>query len=179
MPIRSGLRWPYPTDWPQTSAAVRFGRAKGRCERCDRPHGHQIRQLADGRWYDADRRTWRDDMGREAEWPSILDYSPHKTWRVVLAAVTIDHNPSNCRPINLMALCQRCHITHSRAEHLRRRRITYLLRHAIGDLFAGHYPAPSLGMPAQAPPRQDARDEDCWRVRMETSLSASRATALR
>jgi hypothetical protein len=29
MPIRREYRWFYPIDWPQLSAAMRFGRAKG------------------------------------------------------------------------------------------------------------------------------------------------------
>jgi hypothetical protein len=37
------------TPWPQLSAAIRFGRAKGRCERCRRPHGRLVFHLGDGR----------------------------------------------------------------------------------------------------------------------------------
>ncbi len=50
---------------------------------------------------------------------------------------TID--PFNNVPENLAALCQRCHILHDKAEHLRRRRLTYLARRALGDLFTGPY----------------------------------------
>jgi hypothetical protein len=39
MPIRRQHRWLYPIDWPQISAAIRFGRAKSHCEECGRPHG--------------------------------------------------------------------------------------------------------------------------------------------
>ena len=39
-----------------------------------------------------------------------------------------------------MALCQRCHILHDKAEHLRRHRLTYLARRARGDLFTESYP---------------------------------------
>ena len=42
MPIRREYRWFYPIDWPQLSAAIRFGRAKGRCEHCRRPHGRLV-----------------------------------------------------------------------------------------------------------------------------------------
>ena len=47
--IRHEHRWFYPIDWPQLSAAIRFGRAKGRCERCRRPHGRLVFHLGDGR----------------------------------------------------------------------------------------------------------------------------------
>ncbi len=51
----------------------------------------------------------------------------------------LDHDPFNNVPENLAALCQRCHILHDKAEHLRRRRLTYLARRALGDLFTGPY----------------------------------------
>jgi hypothetical protein len=49
MPIHREYRWFYPIDWPQLSAAIRFGRAKGRCEHCRRPHGRLVFHLGDGR----------------------------------------------------------------------------------------------------------------------------------
>ena len=59
MPIRAEYKWFYPIDWPQLSAMIWFVRAKGRCEKCGRPHGHEIKHLGDGRWWDEERRTWR------------------------------------------------------------------------------------------------------------------------
>jgi hypothetical protein len=59
--------------------------------------------------------------------------------RVILAAAHLDHNPRNNRRRNLKSLCQRCHIIHDRPHHLAQRRITYLLRRALGDLFLGPY----------------------------------------
>jgi len=59
--------------------------------------------------------------------------------RVVLAAAHLDHDPSNNRRGNLKSLCQRCHLIHDRPQHLAPRRITYLLRRALGDLFLGRY----------------------------------------
>jgi hypothetical protein len=59
---------------------------------------------------------------------------------VVLATAHLDHNPANNRPRNLKSLCQRCHLIHDRPPHLARRRITDLLRRALGDLFLGLYP---------------------------------------
>jgi hypothetical protein len=52
MPIHPQYKWFYPIDWPQLSAVIRFERAKGRCERCGRPHGREIQHLGDGRWWD-------------------------------------------------------------------------------------------------------------------------------
>ena len=63
MPIHPQSKWFYPIDWPQLSAVIRFERAKGRCERCSRPHGREIRHLGDGRWWDEDERTGAMDAG--------------------------------------------------------------------------------------------------------------------
>jgi len=60
-----------------------------------------------------------------------------RTTRVVLATAHRDHDPTHNRPRNLAALC---HILHDKAEHLRRRRLTYLARRALGELFTGPYP---------------------------------------
>ncbi len=57
-----------------------------------------------------------------------------KRIRVTLASCHRDHDPQKNDAANLMALCQRCHIPHDKAEHLRRRRLTYLARRALGDL---------------------------------------------
>jgi hypothetical protein len=56
-----------------------------------------------------------------------------------LAAAHLDHDPRNNRARNLRSLCQRCHMIHDRPHHLAQRRITYLLRRALGDLFLGPY----------------------------------------
>ena len=95
MPIHPQSKWFYPIDWPQLSAVIRFERAKGRCERCSRPHGREIRHLGDGRWWDEDERTGA--MDADALCPALLDEwattSLFRTTRVVLAAAHLDHDP--------------------------------------------------------------------------------------
>ena len=139
MPIKAEMRWFYPIDWPQLSNHVRFERAGGACQRCGRPHGEVICVLPDGRWYDETRQTWRNHRGRPARSPNTEDAARIRQTRVVLAAAHLDHNPGNNRLKNLSGLCQRCHLMHDRPYHLARRRITYLLRRALGDLFLGPY----------------------------------------
>lgn len=140
MPIRPEYRWLYPIDWPQLSALIRFERAEGRCEGCGRPHGRMVCHLEDGRWWDAERQTWRDGQGRAVRGPTGGDgLSQIRTTRVVLATAHRDHDPTNNRPRNLMALCQRCHLIHDRQEHRRRRWLTLFRRKALGDLFLGQY----------------------------------------
>jgi hypothetical protein len=72
---------------------------------------------------------------------------------VVLAAAHLDHDPRNNRLRNLKSLCQRCHMIHDRPHHLAQRRITYLLRRALGDLFLGpYYPYLGLQVPGSTLP---------------------------
>ena len=141
MPIRRALRWFYPIDWRELSAFIRFRRAKSCCECCGRPHGRVIVHLGDGRWWDEDRRSWRNGSGkpvRRLPSPQSLVLSIRPT-RVVLATAHRDHDPTNNKGANLVALCQRCHMLNDKQEHLRRRRLTYLSRRALGDLFDGPY----------------------------------------
>jgi hypothetical protein len=140
MPIRAEMRWFYPIDWPQISRRVRFERGRGVCQDCGRPHGQTVHCLPDGRWFDVKRHIWRSDRGKPAAWPNVEEATRIRRTRIVLAAAHLDHDPSNNRPRNLRSLCQRCHLIHDRPHHLARRRITYLLRRALGDLFLGPYP---------------------------------------
>jgi hypothetical protein len=139
MPIRAEMRWFYPIDWPQLSRHVRFARAGGVCQGCGRPHGEIVRVLPDGRWFDTTRRTWRNGRGRPVRWPDIEDVTRMRQTRIILAAAHLDHNPGNNRSRNLRSLCQRCLLIHDRPHHLAQRRITYLQRRALGDLFLGLY----------------------------------------
>ena len=63
MPIAPEHRWLYPIDWRELSNLIRFGRAKGRCEHCRRPHGRDVLHLGDGVWWDEDASRWRDGQG--------------------------------------------------------------------------------------------------------------------
>lgn len=143
MPIRPELRYLYPIDWPQVSRWVRFRRANGRCEVCRRPHGRTVLHLSDGRWWDIERQLWRDGLGRRIAAPALGEREGLRKTKVVLAAAHLDHDPSHCgrRHRNIKALCQRCHLLHDRPEHRRRIQLTLRKRRALGDLFAGLYPA--------------------------------------
>jgi hypothetical protein len=85
--------------------------------------------------------------GRPARWPNLEEAAQMRRTRVILAAAHLDHDPSNNRLRNLKSLCQRCHLIHDLPHHLARRRITYLLRRALGDLFLGPYSV-CYGLPA-------------------------------
>ncbi|MBK8177228.1 MAG: hypothetical protein IPK66_18815 [Rhodospirillales bacterium] len=139
MPIRRELRSLYPDYWSELSRRVRFERARGMCQKCGRPHGTIVRCLPDGRWFDPTEAIWRDGRGRPARWPDLEQMTRQRTTKVILAAAHLDHDPRNNRLRNLRSLCQRCHMLHDRPHHLAQRRVTYLLRRALGDLFLGPY----------------------------------------
>lgn len=150
MPIAPEDRWLYPIDWRELSQLIRFGRAKGRCERCGRPHGQAVIHLGNGIWWDDARGTWRDDRGRrvarlpapgviEERQPSLSGIAARPALpvtRVVLASAHLDHDPGNNRPRNLAALCQRCHMVHDAREHRRRRWSKAFRLRAMADLFS-------------------------------------------
>lgn len=141
MPIRKHLRVFYPIDWKQLSHFVRFVRAKGRCERCGRPHGERVAHLGDGRWWDEAAGTWRSGRGRVLKSlpPLAADTPGVKVTKVALATAHLDHDRHNNEAKNLKAFCQRCHMLHDKPEHLRERDLTYKKRRALGDLFDGRY----------------------------------------
>jgi hypothetical protein len=139
MPIRPEMRGYYPSNWPEISRRVRFERAAGICQRCGRPHGVRVRCLPDGRWFDTSQLSWRNGRSRHARGPDLVEAMQERQTRVILAAAHLDHNPRNNRTRNLKSLCQRCHMLHDRPHRLAQRRITYLLRRALGDLFLGPY----------------------------------------
>ncbi len=143
MPIRPEHRFFYPIDWPQLSDAIRFRRARGRCEECARPHLQRVFHLGDGRWWDAEISGWRDGRGRRLR-QRLRDedlLARIRVTKVVLAAAHRDHDTANNDDANLAAFCQRCHMLHDRDEHQRRRWRTLFRRKAMGDLFQGPYPA--------------------------------------
>lgn len=142
MPIRPNERAFYPIDWRELSAVIRFGRARGKCEQCGRPHKRLVLHLGDGRWYDAEAGTWRNGKGkpislRPTALPLLLTI---RSTRVVLATAHRNHDTADNASANLAAWCQRCHILNDRPEHVRRARYTILHRRALGDLFLGPYP---------------------------------------
>lgn len=136
MPILAEHRWLYPIDWPELSKLIRFGRAGGRCEHCRRPHGARVFHLGDGRWWDADRRLWRDGRGRRVRAPSAGLAAIVRMTRVYIACAHLNHDPTDNAGRNLAALCQRCHMIHDAAEHRRRRWLNAYRRRALGDLLA-------------------------------------------
>jgi len=106
MPIRPENKARYPADWKEISLSIRQHRAQWRCEQMD----------ANG------------ELGR----CTAMHGEPHPITggRVVLTVAHLDHQPENCAPDNLKAMCQRCHNRYDMAE--RRRGIRERERAALG-----------------------------------------------
>ena len=86
MPIKPENRRRYPKEWPQIRDRI-LERAQNCCEFCGvQNHTYRL----------------NDNNGN-------LAY-------IVLTIAHLDHQPENCEPDNLRALCQRCHNRYD-AEH--------------------------------------------------------------
>lgn len=95
----------YPSNWDAISYEIRAVRAEWRCEcrgecgcshdgaRCGRRHGNPI-----------------DPPGTQESLVPRL---------VVLTVAHLDHDPANCDPGNLRAMCQRCHLRYDAKHHAR------------------------------------------------------------
>lgn len=102
-PIRPENRARYPKDWPAISRSIKEDRAKLHCE-CA---GECGRGTHDGRC--------PNRHGRPA-------YGTGST--VVLTTAHLDHQPENCHPDNLRAMCQGCHLHYDKDHHAATARTT-------------------------------------------------------
>ena len=94
-PLRAADKQRYPSNWPQISKAIRFDRAGSRCE-C----------------------TGKCGAGHEGRCEARNGQpSPYTGSKVVLTVAHLDHTPENCDPVNLRAMCQRCHLAYDRDLH--------------------------------------------------------------
>jgi hypothetical protein len=110
MPIRAEEKARYPSDWRLISLRIRE-RAGWVCE------------------------------GSPGIYPDCraVHGEPHPVTgsRVVLTVAHLDHTPENCADDNLMAMCQRCHLTYDAKHHAKNAASTRRRRAGIQDLFEG------------------------------------------
>lgn len=106
-PIRASQRHRYPKDWKVISLAIRNDRADWWCECLGECLRHDGMCLA-----------------RHGK--------PHPVTesKVILTVAHLDHQPENCDPENLRAMCQRCHLSYDREHHAETRRQTLAERSA-------------------------------------------------
>jgi len=109
MPMQRHL---YPKNWEAIAKAVKEA-ADWRCQTCLRPCRRPKEVWKDfsarllkgecPKWF---LQTW-DDVAHDetGEWISI-----DRPQRFTLTVAHLDHNPANCDPDNLKALCSGCHL---------------------------------------------------------------------
>lgn len=127
MPIKPENRKLYPANWKQISLAAKE-RAEWRCQH----EGCAARQYAVGHW---DGRAWREAgrFGHEVPgaYAQARQYAAETQWRltgddpdadikvlvIVLTVAHLNHDPADCRPENLAAMCQRHHLAYDQQHH--------------------------------------------------------------
>lgn len=156
MPIRPENRARYPRDWPRISLYVRKVRAGDRCE-CIGICGH-------------------DHGGRGARCPE-RNGRPHSVTGsiVVLTVAHLDDTPENNDPENLLAACQRCHLSYDRHIHAAEFRMTYSRRRLAAAANRELFEGADLGGAARLADLR--RRPKPIRIRYAEALSAARGHA--
>lgn len=125
MPIKSENRSLYPVDWPAISRA-----AKERAGlRCTHP-GCTARQYSVGRWIND---AWMPHADYAVSYAQARQFAAEysfflfgdepaprgepKVIVIVLTVAHLNHDPTDCRPENLAAMCQRHHLAYDRQHH--------------------------------------------------------------
>ncbi len=109
----------YPVNWKTEIRPAILERAGHKCERCGVANYAQGMRDSNGKFYPLDVYL---DMGWDEQdvlWPNNFP----KCIKIILTIAHIhNHDPMDCRPENLQALCQKCHhLTHN--SHQRREQI--------------------------------------------------------
>jgi len=128
MPIKPQNRALYPPDWHNIAGAIRT-RANFRCEH----EGCEARQYSVGWWarnalgelawrgawgQNDNPRTYSEARQKAAELYHDRSEEGPPPIVIVLTVAHLNHDPSDCRPENLRAMCQRHHLAYD-AEHHR------------------------------------------------------------
>jgi hypothetical protein len=115
MPMNRSL---YPANWDEIALKIKR-KARWTCQNCDRPcrkPGESIAELASrvGEWPDAYEEVDDDEFG-----PTWV----FKRGRFTLTVAHLDHDPWNCRPRNLKALCSPCHCRYDLSQMARKKMV--------------------------------------------------------
>jgi 5-methylcytosine-specific restriction endonuclease McrA len=137
MPIRPENRALYPPNWREISASIRK-RANHHCEECGlRNYSVGYRDRFGGfvplagsgpcdaagmgrRWPDLNPISYREalELARASNTEADgRDADGRRYLVIVLTVAHLDHDPRNCDPSNLRALCQRCHLRYDIEHH--------------------------------------------------------------
>ena len=126
MPIKPENRARYPADWPEISRAAKE-RAGWKCQHpgClarqysigiwHRPEGVKDHQWAE-QYKPADTYAEARSIAAEAWW-EVQHLGGDKLTIIVLTVAHLNHQPEDCRPENLAAMCQRHHLAYDHDHH--------------------------------------------------------------
>jgi 5-methylcytosine-specific restriction endonuclease McrA len=130
MPIRPENKHRYPPNWREIRNEI-LRRAEYKCEKCGVRNGAIGYRDEGGEWVDV------DTVG--ASEAALVD--GQKCITIVLTIAHLNHTPEDCRPENLRAWCQRCHLNYDRDTHIENRsRGKYEKAEAAGQLRLGAKP---------------------------------------
>ena len=137
MPIKPENRSRYPANWNEIRAAI-LARAGNCCEQCKVPNGRRIAR-GDGPFagtFQIDTADVFDaETGEHIARVRMGEYQVKNMVTIVRTIAHLDHQPENCDPANLRALCQMHHLRHDAKHHAETARATRHNRLAIADLF--------------------------------------------
>lgn len=137
MPIKPENKSRYPRDWKDIRAAI-LARAGNCCEECKVPNGKRIARGAGqfaGTFQTEDADVHDAETGVHIARVSMSEYHVKNMVTVVLTIAHLDHQPENCAPENLRALCQMHHLRHDAKHHAKTARETRRARLNNLDLF--------------------------------------------
>lgn len=143
MPIKTENKCRYPQNWSEIREKI-LARAKHCCEQCKVKNKTRIAR-GDGQYANTYQTVNADvfcaDTGKHLGKVRMSDYIVKNMVDIVLTIAHLDHQPENCDPSNLKALCQRCHLRYDAQHHAENAKATRRNRKAIHDLFE---PAPLI-----------------------------------
>jgi hypothetical protein len=132
MPISKENKGLYPQNWPEIRDRIRT-RAGDRCEACHIKNHTVGLRLRDGNFRHLSRPEWDMVYSRIRHQESSMTESlKHFGYmKIVCTVAHLDHNPANCREVDLRFWCQRCHNQYDRKHRdqtIRNRRLKNQLK---------------------------------------------------
>lgn len=110
----------YPSNWDEIAREIK-NKANWVCQHCRKPCRRPgtswlefVESLLSSPWYDQTLEEVFDDNGA---WGIV-----QKKQRFTLTVSHANHNPLDCRPENLKALCSTCHLKYDAPHHANSRR---------------------------------------------------------
>ena len=160
----------YPDNWEAISLAIRE-RAGNRCEWCGVENGAVGARDKHGDWHDE---NMIEGMNSDVGFALFGDFP--KIIRIVLTVAHLGtekpdgspgdkHDKMDCRPENLAALCQKCHLDYDREDHIAAAYETRRQRKVeAGQMELGLSPVVATGSRRLVNPMRatDQLDLDCW-----------------